>query len=495
MMSKITGNDLQKVLKKYHKKNTEIIKDMNDKIKTNSNFIDENKAKIESMEENLDINSQLVDVEIKGRTLVNLLGRYGNAIYKQFDTNHKYGKLTYEGDSYVIESEQLENGWITTLDTDITFTKDKYYICLGEVYVESGNRGNVNITSKTTNIKHQYREATETGKWVNCWEASQCGDVADGFSKVYFAAVSFGTGSKTKFRNMRVYELTKEQYDSLDGKERDEVAELYPYVDDVKPVVNPYFESKENLLGDDYWVEGAIYPDGTVNTSADTGNIVNISANIFTKKDDVYTLHIKDLDTAIYKPILWNIGGTQGAVIGTDTDTIKITCEHDGVLKCGIRRVDSAKDDTNMKVLSDLLNNRVLKPCIVKGNTPKPYNECSNSRIMFETKLYEGETISRRNDGVYVKNSEWGELELIDFNFHVFESEPAYKAVQIECDNSILPNNSHLNDNLAYPISYNGDYIPYSRITSSNHSIWTVASSDNSRFLRVRLPNTLTGWG
>ena len=41
-MSKITRNDLQKVLKKYHKKNTEIIKDMNDKIKTNSNFIDEN---------------------------------------------------------------------------------------------------------------------------------------------------------------------------------------------------------------------------------------------------------------------------------------------------------------------------------------------------------------------------------------------------------------------------------------------------------------------
>ena len=195
----------------------------------------------------LTLGAKPADVEIEGRTLMNLLGRYGNAIYKQFSTGHAYGTVGYENDAYTL-SNTADNAWVTTLGTTHEFTKDKYYVTIADIYLDTGDNAYVSIVNATTTGDTSLLATYDKGTWKTCCYRCKMGAPADGHPKPYFVMAVAGSAPSAKFKNARVYEITEAEYNALEGMTREQVGEKYPYVDDIKCVMNPYVECKENLL-------------------------------------------------------------------------------------------------------------------------------------------------------------------------------------------------------------------------------------------------------
>lgn len=437
------------------------------------------------------------DVEIEGRTLVNRLGRIGNAIYKQ-NGNEAYYAIdkTFENDWFVAtinkDSDLLATpnyGW------NIPIEEGKCYISLSEIDTSTLSENAV-FTAWDSNyitLERAYYVLANTGMQTS-FGVFKCTKSVDLITVGNVFNGTMSIGHKVKFRNCRVYEITQEEYDFIKNPANISelnIAEKYPYVDDVKCVINPYIECKENLLENDMWKHGAIEPSGNV-IDSETGNVVNLRKDIKTKKGEQYTLYIDGLDSSVYDTILWNMGGTQKAVI-SQTDTATITCEHDGVIKCGIKRRDGSKTAEQISDMTYFMNYK-LRPSVTKGNIPKSYDECHNSRMMFETKLYDGEKITRDNSGTYVKNSEWDEIILNGSFANIGIGKNTSKQgtiIRFDDTTYVKP----INNTIEYikAIKYNGAII-----TLANEVKYfddAIGISKSTGLLWITVPNSLTGWG
>lgn len=213
-----------------------------------------------------------VDVEIEGRTLVNLLGRAGNAIYKQrlWDKYNLLKSVDFDCEWYKFvnnESEELDRHASIMANLEA----GKHYILIAD-------------TDSIANIYSAFSIALFRD------EASEKQIVSP---KNAFAAVAIKmnkdakTGEKRiilrhrdnipnsdKFRvkYIRLYEITEEEFVKIGSTAEyvnEKLLEKYPYVDDVKPVVNPYIECKENLIDGARWYVGATSGDGMIEYPAE----------------------------------------------------------------------------------------------------------------------------------------------------------------------------------------------------------------------------------
>lgn len=439
------------------------------------------------------------EVEIHGRTLINELGRYGNAIYKKFGAGDTHGTLTYESDTFVLTNAG-ENAWTTTLYTDHVFTKGKYYICLGDIYLESGDSAYVNITCTTTDQNRSQYLITEKNKWITSWHSILIGDAGNGHPKPYFAFVLRGTNVRAKFKNNRIYEIDKATHDKLATMTRDEVAKMFPYVDDIKCVVNPYIESKENLINPNSYYIGSYFGDKELWYQAvlsDTKFVCN--ADHITLEpgtyyfdadfngDDIfiYSHYGNSHDEALY----------QQARLGRVE--IKETC------KFIIAMTNLNKpDNSGAKEILAKLTSGEYRITLTKGSEPKKFEDCHNSRIMFETKLHEGETISRRNDGTYVKNNKVIDM-VIDESFLAVPS-PLTDCKVLIFPSITYPTNSATDTTIDKTqfkmVAYDGKILKHANNgdewgLDTTHFHFGGAGNGSTNMLHLKIPNILSGWG
>ena len=408
------------------------------------------------------------EVEIEGRMLINLLGRAGNFIYKQDWTAMAGCVATYDSDKYVISNTI---GYMSKSIDDIL---NKYYILLMDTDNGDGYR-----ELSPTNKKGVYSK----GRYY----AYKCEDNSTKSVRIY------SRNGSSYFKNIRLYEITQAEYDALSTMTADQVAEKYPYVDDVKPVINPYIESRENLFtgNNDTLFNGAIDGASGVYYSATTNPEYKHIA-ILVGKDDFSTLqqYTINSDIAIPTGIKLTIQCRDKNNVYISSTAFTSTMPFTFTPNAGTSKINlmfSKDDGTDITSLLFTLQKLIKSITISKGTTPKIYNKYHNSRIMFETKLYSGEKITRRNDGQYVKNSEWEELRLLAELNPIWY--PAYNFTDYSCIQIDIK--TLIGINIALIIDYLGAFVK-ADVSVPRYSYWI----DNARgFLYLILPNTLTGWG
>lgn len=409
------------------------------------------------------------DVEISGRTLVNLLGRAGNAIYKQA-TNVDNGTLTYDGDMFVLTSTE------TSMHSWLTFRgkreSGKYYIALADVNTNTdGNHaqlhGNLVIDGST-----KMNGSTKAGIWETIYISAQADTTGD-----LIINPTCGIGVIAKYKNIRAYEITKQEYDDIYNISPSQLGEKYPYVDDIKCVVNPYVECNENLFVRNYSIANG--KDNGTYEIIDTGlglcfDIVNYSL----EPNTTYTINAENLPDGY---IVGVMGKGFNASFGTfTTDNENFTSCYGFIDKNG-----GGATNADMKSIISKFQSGEAKLTLVKGSTPKSYDECHNSRMMLETKLYDGEKITRDNSGKYVKNSEWVNFEIVQPSYS--HSSTGYKVFTTK----EFPESYDIATASLKAIRYDGSIIQYHQGFGTRECVFI----DGTSYMILSIPNSLTGWG
>ncbi|WP_240418234.1 hypothetical protein [Paenibacillus periandrae] len=196
-------------------------------------------------------------LNITGRTLINLLGRDGNcediskwtaeASTLALDTaNAIYGsnalKITVSGSTYGAFRKEV----IPSIDTT------KYYLLAG--FIRNGTGTNVKLTlfptGGTGSSETTSQLITDTSKMNFVWTGIQPSSFGTGTTSARVSAiVTGGAGATGFFDGIRLYNITQAEYNALAGMTAAQIAAKYPYVDDMKSIVNPYvIKQGENLL-------------------------------------------------------------------------------------------------------------------------------------------------------------------------------------------------------------------------------------------------------
>ncbi|NQX60446.1 hypothetical protein [Paenibacillus qinlingensis] len=197
---------------------------------------------------NVPQSSPLNNLSIKGRTLVNLLGRDGNCegaskfIASQVtialdSSNKQYGNNAIKS---TISATFVAGVAQTT--TQITFQAGKYYIVLGEV--KNGNATSTSI--RLSDISVSGNSVTDTTKFnLSYFKTTKGSDTTLSIQHL----VGGVAGQYAFVDGIRVYELSGlSEYNAIDSMTAAQIAAKYPYVDDVKHVNAPYvIKYGENL--------------------------------------------------------------------------------------------------------------------------------------------------------------------------------------------------------------------------------------------------------
>ncbi|WP_028547047.1 hypothetical protein [Paenibacillus taiwanensis] len=177
--------------------------------------------------------------EIRGRTLINLLGYAGSC-----DNVNRYQtyQSTIVANENGIEMSAVQNSFAAFS------TKDKYSFNSGACYIflyeAKGVAGNVVGIDVPGFFSFEFPVDTEYKLYYSRLKANKSDQ-----NIVSFFARALKAGEKYSVRNIRVYEISQADYDLLATLPSEQVAIKYPYVNGLTNVKNPYaYVTSGNLL-------------------------------------------------------------------------------------------------------------------------------------------------------------------------------------------------------------------------------------------------------
>jgi len=315
-------------------------------------------------------------VEFKGRTLVNLLGKHGGCedlstwqvMAPTIGNSSSLSTTVFDTGLSSIKIESTNSNHVRVLDYDIILEKNKYYLFVYRVFIESwtdisGGFVTCGINDKGNNNSYKYSinaDRNNRGKWQTVFRKIEKNNLisTSGF-RVRFGVVG-ASDSVTYFDSLRLYEVSDEDYNALGTTiVGDDVNRLFPYVDSVQHAqgLSLRFTGK-NLVSTnpDGWEQG------TVTTSGATGNASNRvrTLSFFVLPNQTYSLNTNNF--AVYL-IGWNeytAGGTHVFNSGyKSTNTAFTTSSITGRIRLVVRR----QDDGDF-IPSDVLK---FKPMLILG--------------------------------------------------------------------------------------------------------------------------------
>ncbi|MEZ2659228.1 hypothetical protein ACBP89_14225, partial [Aneurinibacillus aneurinilyticus] len=175
---------------------------------------------------------------IKGRTLINLLGRDGNCedvskwtVFSASTALDNVNKV--QGDNGIKVTISNNYGTIQNIAPPTIKNSDSaYYVFLAEV--KRLNCSKIDIAISDNYLGEQ---STSTTNFSTLWTKVTGSFLSGKTLQVRF----FGTNGQSGYVDaIRLYEITAAEYAALDSMTPEQIAAKYPYVDDVKPVRNPY---------------------------------------------------------------------------------------------------------------------------------------------------------------------------------------------------------------------------------------------------------------
>jgi hypothetical protein len=196
--------------------------------------------------------------EIKGRTLVNLLGRDGNC-----EDLKKNGIISGTGsiDITVFKYGVSSIKAAATGNTNMSFSSvgtysvsnANYYLYVAEINNADIQNGVTLYTTRASNGSAMKSGTTifVGGGWNLGYVKLSPTDIGSEIAMGVFAQANLPVTAGQKFNTdgLRVYQITATEYAAIDSMAPEQIAAKYPYVDDMKPITNPYvIKYGENLL-------------------------------------------------------------------------------------------------------------------------------------------------------------------------------------------------------------------------------------------------------
>ncbi|WP_374020472.1 hypothetical protein ABU162_13150 [Paenibacillus thiaminolyticus] len=451
---------------------------------------------------------QVVEVEndtpfyfgsVRGRTRVNLLGRNGRCDKIDFfgiggagnvvvdSTIKRYGEASFKITqpvggitSYVI------NGNFVGLDRS-----KKYMFAVDVLLTSMTAGGNVILNLQQSGAGAVISTSTANGELLGAWQTVHATFDASKLNSPAMSIVvgTMGDGAVTcNVDGVRCYEITQAEYDASVSLNPEEVATLYPYIEGITNVTNPYaIVTGGNLLPPFY--EWEDYTSG------------------FGRIESPYSCSIEGAASVgrwyqFYAPALPNATYTLTGEVSNETKFHAIFCDKDKKVVDETRRIGTfttSADTAYIRVLANTDTGIGLftfkKPILTVGSEPKPFTPQRRSMLAFETELaahpVDGsnpDTLFMGDDGLPYVLESWGKMVVSGaWNWQFNVSEPTHKRVFVP---DLVP--AYSVGIQQYMSKYNGQYIPMDGAVNDPDQFQIQPGTG---YLYVSVPNTDSGWG
>ncbi|AOK91629.1 hypothetical protein [Paenibacillus polymyxa] len=439
---KTTYFDLEKYLDQNWRAVDDFAGDVNDGVNEIKKRLDTTERKAVTLEPGV----QIVHAEkaspfsltgMSGRTLVNLLGRWGNLSSLRVVT-------PYQADIALdtLNKGTMPNSLKVTIKPGYTvgvgfysnfkFLAGKYYVAI--VRAKVGNAIDAGISAPNALVESKVVVTDKTNFATAWFRLAPTSDIITNIDLVTQGTV----GQYSYFEAARIYEISAAEYAALATMTDDQIDNKYPYVDSVMPVRNPYaVRYGENLAPHSFYSW-----DATVGTPLikDNRNVVVSSSNIMISS--IYPL----VPGQAYTVSAQSSGATgrihvnmqnETAVIGNVTGsgiisyTFTVPAGTKGVV---IRLLGTSTAEVT---ISDFMFNI--------GSIAKPFKQHEDSMLALQTDLYadpvtgaNADTVFER-DGQYYKSKRWHSMTLDgSLPWGYFDSAAGYKVVRIPATNGMV---------------------------------------------------------
>lgn len=429
---------------------------------------------------------------LKGRTLVNLLGRDGNCeninrftptrAVLTADTTIK----TQGTQSLKITSTGLPTGAAT--GQSFSVKAGSYYILVGDVKLGSGTYAGPYV-SGISNTKNN-GNATDTTGFSTIWRAYSALSSAATVSVV--SEVAGPVGSVAYFDAIRFYEITAAEYAALDDMNAEQIGAKYPYVDSVKPVRNPYairyggnlLPSFYEWIGPDDSTNGKWSKTGPYEAYTENTDWYPIYVRVPVLKNTTYTLSMKATNLTEGNVSLRSMdaNANQIAVIGNPTAFPYMFNSGESMYVQVMIGKRPAASNQRITFKAPMLN---------IGSEALPFVPREDSMLALQTDLYadpltgaNADSVFER-DGQYFKAKTWNRVTLDGSWTWAFGGAPA--GVKAVYTNMIAPYN---------PTLWNPTGVKYDgKILNRTGGADNLSGNAGGTLVQISISNLDSGWG
>ncbi|ANY74536.1 hypothetical protein BBD41_19260 [Paenibacillus ihbetae] len=430
---------------------------------------------------------------IKGRTLVNLLGRDGNCENVSRFTPWQ-ATLAAETVNKTQGNQSLK---ITTTATPggsgaltgFPVKEGSYYLIVAEVRLGSGTSIGAYLNGLAYSKGNT--NSTDTTKFKTVWKAYSVSAAAT----VYAVGEVVGpSGSVGYVDAIRVYEISAIDYAALDGMTPEQIAAKYPYVDSLQPVRNPYvLRYGENLLPPFYeWARGS----QTNVISPYALNLNAIEAFHITTCEVPFVIGQSYTLTATFSGDVGGYIHVRGYDSSGAINSLDITTSQS---KIGINVLNYTVPEGTVSIVVIFTNTKVgvfnvSNPMLTLGSETKPFKPREDSMLAMQTDLY-ADPVNGANadevfekDGQYFKLAKWkGNALDGSLSYVVLNNYTGFKRVAVPVGQLPLP----LTLQKYWATKYQGSLLS---LIDTSTRVDAVDYSDTHGWL-LSISNTDSGWG
>ncbi|MBY0219452.1 hypothetical protein [Paenibacillus illinoisensis] len=498
-------------LDKYLDQNWEKVEDFAEQVEEK---VEETAAQVSNIQERLDTEKrrsvtlepglQIINAEraspfklegLKGRTLVNLLGRAGGC-----EDLSKIG--VYQSILSLDSTNKVQgsNGLKMTIDSgtsgigyfNVALKGGRFYVAIAEV--KNGNGTSVYINLAGVGAKGN--PVTDTAKFNVTW--TRYSPPSDMTLNVDVGVVGTAVGQFGYADAVRLYEVSAVEYAALANMTPEQIAAKYPYVDSVQPVRNPYaIRYGENLLPPFYeWNDGGIpYKiSSSYEVVRNASDALFIGASLYVKVPVVpgmaYTLNFELFGDVSKAYINWSWNDKDGNRISwTDGNKTEITAiAPNNAVIADVRVTGTAPGTFTFK-----------NPMLTIGTTAKTFKPREDAILALQTDLYADPLTLANADEVFEKDSryfkltKWKKIVMNSaYSYAFFNSYTGGKCVRLMYD--IADRNKGY---LPIAIKYDGTYLkdgsPSLYVDQYSRGDWDTGA--NGAFLGIGVSSADSGWG
>jgi len=447
---------------------------------------------------------------LKGRTLVNLLGRAGgmesltglNAIRSNLSLDLMNKVDGSSGLKVTINSAASPSAAGVATVSLPNFKANSFYVLVANV--KNGN----SIEGATIGFGGDFGGpystfVKTTDKFVTVWAKKKVSTQGSGI--IDFAV--FGNPNQYGyFDSGRLYEISESEYNALDSMNPEQVAIKYPYVNSIQPVRNPYvIRYGENLLPPFYEWENTGHTFLETSTTTATGELVSGSIgtdayavtylSVLANQD--YTISNPAASTGKIRVSVYDAyTRLQGMFINPgETKTIKTDSRavRMGVNLSGVTQY-TEEFDVNKWTWSTGNKASFAYPIMTLGKVVKPLKTREDCMLALQTDLYSdpvtglnADELFERN-GQYYKMTKWRRMILDEsLRYRSIASSSGYKIVGCTLSEPVAAFNSLV------VTKYNGNLLTKNgNMSESDNAYFRIA--DLSDF-NVSIANADSGWG
>lgn len=365
--------------------------------------------------------------EIRGRTLVNLLGNVGD--FEDLGSWRANGSdISLDPINYMYGSNSLKvssNGYATWGGTSwipIALDRTKYYVLVVEVKNKDASQGCV-MLSISNNRNINGNPVSSMDKFKPSYIVISPEDMVDASTTSLHVLVRGSSGQSAYFDGLRIYEIAQAEYASLGSMTPEQVALTYPFAPrGIIGVENTYvINASENLLPPFY--EWTMY---------EHGKILAPYEAIFIQTDQYWSRCW--LDVIPHTDYTITFESPLGVGIGIfDVDVVEIHAYSSSGFT-----FNSGINNKIMVAVSGQVSGSITKPMLTVGTEPQPFQPQHKSMLAFQTELHANLKDGSEPDilfeqgGEYRKLAKWNKVVLDgSLNWLYGSGETGYKWVNL----------------------------------------------------------------